>query len=202
MSKLIDMTDKIVGDWVVIGRGPNKGNQVYWTCVCKCGAIRNVSGGNLRNGTSSSCKSCANTTHGMWRHLLYKTYFAMMNRCYNRNYPKYKDYGGRGITVYEPWRDIITFIADITQLLGERPDGYSLDRIDNKLNYTPGNVRWADDNTQNRNKSDTQLTPEIVREAKQLRADGHTYIVIANMLGYNEGTLYAAINGNTWCDIE
>jgi hypothetical protein len=49
----------------------------------------------------------------------------------------------RGISVCERWRSVEDFIADIERLLGPRPDGMSLGRVDLDGNYEPGNVCWA-----------------------------------------------------------
>jgi len=83
------------------------------------------------------------TRRGITKHYLYHTWVQMKARCCSKNHPKYKYYGGRGIILCDEWKDSITFLTYIEEVLGPRPDGYSIDRIDNSKGYVPGNVRWA-----------------------------------------------------------
>lgn len=67
----------------------------------------------------------------------------MINRCENPEAENYRFYGGRGIVVCSQWHDPAVFIADIERELGPRPDGMTLDRIDNNGDYGPGKVKWS-----------------------------------------------------------
>ena len=79
----------------------------------------------------------------------YKTWHAMMARCTNLNDQAYSKYGGIGISVCDEWRSFRVFLED----MGSRPDGTSLDRIDNSLGYNKSNCRWSTRKSQNRNRS-------------------------------------------------
>jgi hypothetical protein len=75
----------------------------------------------------------------------------MIRRCINSKHRHYSYYGGQGIKIWAPWLDPAAFISAITVLLGDRPEGYTIDRINPHEGYYEWNVRWADPKTQRRN---------------------------------------------------
>jgi hypothetical protein len=83
------------------------------------------------------------------------SYKAMRDRCLNPHSISYPRYGAAGVTICQRWLDSYEdFVADV----GERPSlAHSLDRIDVKGNYEPGNVRWATASEQQRNRRDSNL---------------------------------------------
>lgn len=78
-------------------------------------------------------------THKTHRRL-YWIWGAMIQRCHNPANERFTDYGGRGLTVCQRWRESFqAFFAD----MGDAPAGMSIDREDNTKGYEPGNCRWA-----------------------------------------------------------
>ena len=138
----------------------SKRGEARWLCRCDCGNECAVLHGNLVNGHTSSCgclmrerATTANIRHGdCCRGNIapeHQAWDGMIKRCHNPNCKSYSDYGARGITVCQRWRNSY---EDFLNDAGRRPSSlHSLDRIDNSLGYQPGNVRWALRLTQNRN---------------------------------------------------
>jgi hypothetical protein len=147
----IPMAGKTFGRLSVIrdsGERTKYGKSVIWLCRCSCGARKKVWGNLLRKGLTRSCGRCIFIKHGMARTREYATWQSMIRRCANLENP---NYGGRGIRVsprYLGESGFINFFAD----MGRRPEGCSLDRIDNDGHYAPGNLRWATPTVQANNR--------------------------------------------------
>ena len=63
-----------------------------------------------------------------------------IRRCHQPSHPQYHCYGARGITVCQRWRDSFdAFVED----MGVRPNGLTLERMENDKGYYKGNCMWA-----------------------------------------------------------
>jgi len=167
----IDLLGKRFGRLIVRARNDSSpAGQARWLCDCDCGNQTTVASQGLRRieGPTRSCGCLkrevifpngrkiareANTRHGHGgrqnRTPTYRSWYAMIARCTNQNFKQFKDYGGRGITVCERWRQSFeAFLAD----MGDRPQGQTLDRVNGDGNYEPTNCRWATRSEQDKNR--------------------------------------------------
>lgn len=115
---------------------------------------------------------------------LFPTYNGMRARCYNKKHLHYANYGGRGIRVCDRWlgeEGFDNFVRD----MGERPEGYTLDRIDVNGDYCPENCRWADRHQQMNN------TTRNVRI--EYHGENLTITEWAEKLRINRSTLYMRV---------
>jgi len=109
---------------------------------------------------------------GVWR--------SMHNRCYKSSQASYENYGARGIFVDDAWHGAggyKRFVED----MGDKPDGATIERINNDGPYSPRNCRWATRSEQSRNK----------RNNRWITANGETKTLRdwANQLGCNPAAI-------------
>lgn len=198
--------------------GKKYGVQSYWKCLCDCGEVTYAVSAQLLGLKKFSC-GCLNRElsskrilerkqngeqHTSYKHghaftkqhtKTYDSWFNMKHRCYYEKDVNYKNYGGRGITVCERWLDFKNFLED----MGEKPEGFTLDRINVNGNYGPSNCRWADGYTQAINKRPKKIMRQNAlyiktcsETSKDLAKKYDITVTMVNMIKSNK----------SWVDVE
>lgn len=130
-----------------------------WDCLCDCGNVITVRYAALTSGNTKSCgcikkglSKPGNIKHGYREHKMWGVYYAMIRRCTDSRDSNYDSYGGRGITVCERWScDPKIGFPNFLEDMGDRPEGFNLDRINPDEGYYPENCRWVDKSTSSYN---------------------------------------------------
>jgi len=122
---------------------------IVWNCICRCGnTFERPTYVITRTRTiNQSCGKCYDSIKHPKE---YAIWAQMLARCRTPNHPEYQRYGARGIKVCYPWViDFLNFYDD----MGNKPDSYSLDRINNDGDYTKENCKWSSISEQNATKT-------------------------------------------------
>jgi hypothetical protein len=142
-----------------IGKNPHVAKVVF-RCRCRCGRLCDQHSANILRVKSCGCYQQSRINNKVIGRPEYAIWVQMNQRCYNKRCKAYKNYGARGVMVCEAWRakpgkQAAAFRAFLKHV-GPRPKGarrqWSIERKDNNGNYEPGNVRWASNGDQSRNK--------------------------------------------------
>lgn len=139
------------GRLVVLSKASGVDERTHWKVLCDCGTETSVRAYRVKHGETRSCGclvSDTNSTHRMSGTSTYRAWAHAKDRCVNAANPDWPDYGGRGVTFHSAWYNFANFFRD----MGERPNGTSIDRINNEGGYEPGNCRWATNKEQSRNR--------------------------------------------------
>ena len=194
-SAIIQKIGDRFGRLTVISNTPNhvkKGHKkkLFWLCRCERGVEKYFYGHTLRNGGATSCgckitdlKKYSISTSLSVGKKSYSSWTLMLSRCYDKRHKNYKNYGGRGITVCDRWKNSFqNFLDDI----GERPIGMTIGRIDNNGHYEPSNCKWETNDQQSSNKRNTAFV------------DGQKLIDLCREKGIDRNIVYQRCKAMGW----
>lgn len=115
-----------------------------------CGKEFEAISSEVKSKHTKSCGCLQGEKHNSTGDRLYKIWIGIKKRCYNQNYKAYKNYGGRGISVCDEWKNSYISFRDWS-LNNGYDDELSIDRINVNGNYEPSNCRWTTNEIQARN---------------------------------------------------
>lgn len=196
--KLVDLSGLSFGNLTVLSRSGSNAAGATWLCSCSCGANCVVSSGKLKSGHTQSCgclrKIGYHRTHNGSGTQTHRSWKEMRQRCLNKNSDKWRWYGGRGISICDRWSLFENFLED----MGERPEGMTLDRIDNDGPYSPDNCRWLPQIEQTRRQEKNKLSLELADSLREDRKAGMSFRALGDKYGVSSTTAHRACIGETW----
>ena len=152
--------------------------KVHYRCVC--GKEGWCQKSYFIHGKVKSCGCMTRKTHGYSKTRLYRVWASIKYRCCIETSKDFYLYGGRGIKMFEEWKDSFTAFKAWADANGYK-EGLSIDRINSDGDYCPENCRWATVEEQANNK----------RSNVRIEYKGKVYTVaeLARETGISYGTL-------------
>ena len=198
MGKFEDLTGKTFNRLTVIKRTEVEKKEVYYLCKCTCGNEKIIRGKDLKYNKIKSC-GCLNkektternTKHSLRHTRIYRIWLLMKNRCLNSKYHLFKNYGRRGITICDEWKNDFVKFYNWSMANGYKDD-LTIDRINVNGNYEPSNCRWATKLQQQRNT--TRLRKITYKN------ETHCISEWAEILGLEYNTLYHRFRINNYSE--
>jgi len=142
--------------------------------------------------------------HGGTGTRLYRIWKAMRNRCNNSNNLRYKDYGGRGITICPEWTDKLNGFINFRNwsLSNGYLDNLTIDRKENNKGYYSENCRWITYVENNQNQRTNKLKKGDIVEIKNIyKTNNYTQLEISKIYGVSLSTIFNILNNKSWKNI-
>lgn len=162
MGNFIDITGKKFNRLTALKRiGVSKSGKTIWLCKCECGNLKKITSDDLIRNNVKSC-GCLKIEYNKKRTAqkisgtrLYNIWRNMKARCNCKTNPRYKDYGARGISIYDEWGNFENFYK--WAMFNGYNENLTIDRINVNKNYEPNNCRWIPLSKQAYNKRDSLI---------------------------------------------
>jgi hypothetical protein len=204
-SKYLGLIGQTVGDLTILGfirKGLKK--YIYLKAQCKCGSVIYVSPTSLNKSKYKTCASCYRSfkiAAGRVRETrTYRSWQMMKSRVLGQGR---KDWWDRGITAKKEWMESYQcFLSD----MGEVPDGFTIERIDNDKGYYPENCKWASYKEQNNNKRNNRrfeingLSYTLSEIAEQFNVDYKSlyYFALKKQMSIQDAISQVKLNNKTF----
>lgn len=153
----------IVRDLGMVLMNPTNKQKVHMAeYKCFCGELFTTRLSSVKNKSTQSCgcihkkqliernKTLFNVTHNMTNNKLYGIWISIKQRVLNHKSKAFKEYGLRGITICDEWKNDFKAFYDWSIENGYI-DGLTIDRRNNDGNYEPSNCRWTTNSVQSQN---------------------------------------------------
>ena len=192
MKQMIGQT---FGKLTVVESLGSKNKKTIWRCHCERGNKDFVvTRGDLTTGHTKAC-GCVKKKHGYSKSGTYVSWYHMLSRCQNTKRKDWHHYGGRGISVCASWeKDFMVFLKD----MGTKPEGMTLDRINNDGNYEPSNCRWATREQQSRNNRTNKLDIHKANRIREFLWAGISRLELARFYGVSKSSIDQIVWDKIW----